>query len=414
MSSPATIPSAGKSAQRPPRRRWHWPPYALALVVAGIVLLAAFFANVPAVDAPQVDLKDRFSLVRKYEHGWPLRYVTRETTQYVVVSPFTNKLFVSKSTVWNPWQNVETFRLAALIVNLVIWTAALIVASVAAQYWRSRRRSIWQLKIADLFGLVTVSAAVCGWIAADRYQAARESTLVARAARSEGESRAEFAAAVPMALPHAQQELYHRHFERVVVFNSYGQTELASECSHLLLLREQAPVAELGTHLSSMPRLEALDLWRAHLPYLDRTRQATILSQFPAMSRLRGIHLGGSTATDADMAWLAKCRRLESINVSDTSVGDEGIRHLRTLPRLRCLTLAGPRITDEGCRRLATFPALEELSLNSRNIHDAGVLELARLKKLRLLKINAAASAETFARLQQALPDCDIHEHSLR
>lgn len=222
------------------------------------------------------------------------------------------------------------------------------------------------------------------------------------------------AAAVPMALPKAQQTTYGRHFERVVVFNSYGQTELASEFSHLLLLREHAPAAEFGTHLASMPQLEALDLWRARLPYLDATRQATILRQSPAMPRLRGIQLAGSTATDADMAWLAKCRQLESIDLSDTRVGDEGIRHLRTLPRLRILTLSGTRVTDEGCRRLATFPGLEELSLASRNISDAGVLELAALKKLRVLRISATASAETFAQLQQALPECEIEEHSYR
>jgi hypothetical protein len=413
MNAPATITEA-LPAHSSASRHWLWPVYPLTAVVAGAVLAAALLANVPAIHTARVSPEEGADLIFQYEHGWPARYVTRPSKQAAAAGIVGRAPQLEPAPVWTPWHKAKNFRPGNLLANVAIWSVAIVLLSIGAQYWRSQRRAAWQLKIADLFGLVTIAAATCGWMAFVRFEAANEQALIARAERSAGSSMAQKTAAVPAYLPKAQQEAYRGLFERVVIFNSYGQSDVACGFRHLRVLRECETGPEFRKHLASMPQLEVLYLWRAKLPYFDVTRQATILRDLPPMPQLRVVHLADSTATDADMAWLAKCPRLAVVTLSNTGVGDEGIRHLRALPRLRSLYIEGPGVTDEGCRRLAEFPALEELVVASRNVHDAGVRDLAGLKRLRRLGIGAAASAEAFADLQQALPECEIHEQRYR
>jgi hypothetical protein len=158
-----------------------------------------------------------------------------------------------------------------------------------------------------------------------------------------------------------------------------------------------------------MPQLEALGLPSVRFPYLDVTRQKTLVSQFPAMPELRRVDLWDSNVTDADLTWIGKCPKLEMIDLSNTSVGDRGLAELRGLTRLRQLRLLGHRVTDRGCAVLAEMQSLEELSLASFHVHDAGALELAKLKNLKKLSVSAATSSATLAELKRRLPECDIH-----
>jgi hypothetical protein len=173
-------------------------------------------------------------------------------------------------------------------------------------------------------------------------------------------------------------------------------------------LREAAPSKTFRRDLEKLPGLESLDFRSTRLPYFDRTMQSTILRELPAMRNLRGVDLYATNATDADMAWLAKCPRLEMIDLADSQVGDHGLLALRELPRLRWLSISGRAVTDRGCRTLTEFSALEELHIASRSIHDEGLRELARLKNLHMLHVSASASESAFAELRRALPKCRI------
>ena len=412
VSAPTTI-AAGAPAPSSPSRRWHWPPYPLTWAVAGCVLVAAFMANFPAVDVSRVRLEGPFGLTRTYAHGWPARFLTRDAQQPKANASVRGSWPMEPAPAWQPWRNVEQFHITSLLVDAAIWTAALLLATAAAQSWRSRRRAVWQLQTVDLFGLVTVAAVICGWIAAQRFEHARERALVARAVAADGPSEklhVDSAAAVPAFLSESQQGRYRQCFERVATFASYGQSDLACQFRHVLVLKEARPGPEFHQHLAQMPQLEALDLSMASLRYYGARRQFTI-HDLPPMPNLRRINLDFTAATDADMTWLSKCPRLEAIELADTKVGDEGIQHLRTLPRLRRVMLTSKGVTDEGCRRLADFPALEELSLAGRNIHDEGVRELARLPKVRVLWITASASEEALSDLRKALPACEVITH---
>lgn len=392
---------------------WHWRPRPFTLAVVGCVLAIAFLANFPAVDVPHAELRDgkfglHFNLTNWYEHGWPARYVRRELSQRTSAE--------GPPVAWRPWEGPGQWSIANLLLDLGLWSLVLVAAAVAAQYWRSQRRAIWQLGLRDLLILTGVAGLACAWIAATRVDYLREQSLLAAYRERTGNPGREHeaAASVPAWLSDSLQGRYRRVFNRTCYYRSDGDSDLACQHPHLIALRETAFHKDFPRHLRQMSRLEALDLSFVKLPYSDATRQATILKSLSPHSNLRGINLHSTNATDADMAWLASCPRLEVIDLTSTKIGDHGLAHLAKLPRLRTLTISSDRISDAGCRSIAQIAALEELSLASRNIHEAGASELARLPKLRKLKITAQAPVTFWAELQERMPECEVKADSYR
>jgi len=383
------------------RRTRSWRPYPLTVTVAGCVLAVAFVANYPAVATPRADLDGGkygiLSVTTSYEHGWPVRYSKRPNDP--------------PASIWKPWEDASWFSTPALLWDAAVWLFVALVAALVAQQWRSRRRALWQPRLIDLIGLTTAVALAVGWVASQRIASRQERALIADDNQRRGYSEyigeyEELDAAYPLVLPEAWRPSYIEQFGRVQYTNR--DSEVACQFSQLKVYSVEGNSRELRRNLRQMSQLEGIDFLLYAMPYSDATRQTTILHSLPPLPNLRVISLHETSATDSDMAWLAKCRRLEVIDLSGTDVGDEGIRILSTLPRLRKLTLGSGNVTDEGCRRLAAFPALEELQLAGRKIHDDGVRALGRARQLRMLNLSANASKEVFAELRDALPDCEI------
>lgn len=390
---------------------WFWPPRLLTLVVAGCVLSVALLANFPAIEVPHAGLTEgtyglHFDIEKQYEHGWPLVYSRRWllplTAANDAISP------------WQPWDRPDEWSTFRLLVDLAVWSAAILAAGAAAQYWRSRRRAIWQLDLRDLLLLTGAACVVFAWVAASRWEHGREQALLAEFRERNGNPQMEHevAASVPAWWPDSLQGRYREVFNRTCLYRSSGDTDLACQHRRVITLRETAFHREFPQHLRQMPGLEALDLSYTRLLYFDATRQATLLRDLSPLPNLRGINLYGTNVTDSDMAWLAACPRLEVIDLSDTAIGDHGLALLAKLPRLRVLRIDSRRVSDAGCRRIAEMTSLEELNLGSRNVHDAGVGELARLTNLRRLKLTSRASPATIAALRQQLPACVIRASS--
>jgi hypothetical protein len=382
----------------------------MACVVAALVMVLAFLALYPGTETMHAGLREtKYGPVQDtitiYDHGWPVAYAQRQ----IIWRPIDLSWPWDKIPAWMPWRNILTFSAWALVMDVVLWMLAIALAGTAAQWWRSHRRALWKPQISDLLVLLLIAGLAFGWIADQRSQYLRENAALAEHRRRISYSiDPEKSTRVPGFIPSALRDSYHRLFDRVTVFASKGDSDLASQFRHLVTLREVEPRATFRRDLTRMPQLEALDFRSIRLPYTDVTRQATILRELPSMPNLRAIDLYASNATDADMAWLSKCRRLEIIDLADSHVGDHGLLSLRELPRLMWLSIFSRDLTDRGCNTLAEFPALEELRIASRNIHDEGVRELARLTNLRVLNVSAAASENAFAELRQALPKCQI------
>jgi hypothetical protein len=313
-----------------------------------------------------------------------------------------------ETSAWKPWQDAPEFNIGALLGDVGLWIAVVLLAAGGTQWWRSNRRALWKPQISDLMLLIAVAGSFFAWIANERLAYLNESAALADQRQRHGTEMAYKSASIPGFVPAMIRDSYHRAFDRVTFFSSKGDSDLARRFARLATLQEVAPGPTFRSDLQQLPQLEALSLHSARLPFFDVTRQATILRGLPPMPNLRVVDLYATDATVADMAWLAKCPRLEMIDLAETEVGDRGLLALRELPRLKWLSISGHNVTDRGCQTVAEFPALEELRIASRNIHDEGVRELARLTNLRVLNVSAAASENAFAELRQALPKCQI------
>jgi hypothetical protein len=399
----------------PAPKRWHWPPYPFTFAVAGCVLAVAFVANFPAWEVPRAGLNDgkygpHFETIVELEHGWPIAYARRDIGRERPSATSPRGWTWEDASAWRPWEDVRDFSAPRIVAGTVIWLLAMMAAAGGAQYWRSRRRSVWQFGIRDLLGLLAVAALLCGWVSWKKLEYEREQSVIARyRARTGNPGSFEKDAPVPAFFSSQTKQRYRNIFGRFIEMDSGGDSDLACQFRHLLALREHAPSPWFRKHLAQMPQLEGLDLCFTGFPYRDATEQATLLRNLPPMTSLRGVNLYDTNVTDADLEWLAKCPRLELIDLSSMDVGDHGLLHLVHLSKLRILTISSPRITDEGCRTIAQIETLEELWLASQNIQDDGVRELGKLSKLRSLGISASASDAAFAELRKQLPHCDIH-----
>ena len=89
--------------------------------------------------------------------------------------------------------------------------------------------------------------------------------------------------------------------------------------------------------------------------------------------------------TDVDLAQLEDVPTVRLLYLDDAQVTDAGLRHLEALTKLEALWLERTRVTDAGLEHLKGLTRLRELWLIGSAVTDAGE-----------------------AKLQSALPDCEI------
>jgi hypothetical protein len=372
-----------------------------------LVLTLAFLVCFPAVEVPHANLRDgpfglHFNLVTEYEHGWPLRYASRDLSHRTAAE--------GPPSAWRPWEGPGRFSTLNLVVDLGFWMLVAIAVGVGASWWRAQRRALWQMGLRDLLVLTGLAGLAFAWLADQRAEYLRERALVAQLRLRPGHATQEHqvGARVPAWWPTSWQARYRELFNRPCYFYSSGDTDIACQHRHVIALRELTFHPEFPQHLQKMQGLEAIDLCFVEFPYFDATRQTTILRDLAPLANLRGINLSTTNATDADMAWLASCPLLEVIDLGETKIGDRGLAQLARLPRLRKLSISSDRISDRGCQSIGHMVSLEVLSLASRNIHDEGARELANLIRLKRLQISAATTDASHETLRRALPGCEF------
>ena len=66
------------------------------------------------------------------------------------------------------------------------------------------------------------------------------------------------------------------------------------------------------------------------------------------------VTLGGTRATDADLAWLKSFPKLRTLDLSATPITDAGMVHIKQLNQLQTLNLTGTKVTNAGIADLRT------------------------------------------------------------
>jgi hypothetical protein len=397
------------SGRKMPARRWYWPLYPSTKVVVTLAVAWLFCAIFPAVEVPHAGMSDgkygpHFGYDSWLEHGWPLRYCERNGIRPTLTPSTAFGGTWEVAPPWTPWSELIAFRIAPLIIDVIVAAGICLATAVLAQWWRSRRRAVFQVSLLDILGFVGVLGILCAWIGYLRMEFVREERLVnANAARISVER----GAAIPAFLPQTIRERYHQLFDRVIEVRLEGDARLASEFKHLLVLSRPWPNRELGNYLRQMPDLEAIDMFMQGL-HSDREPDYVGLRDLPPMRKLRGINLYDTDANDDDLEWLAKCHQLERICLINTEVTDAGLRHLSRLAKLRVLDVSSEHLTDACCDTLSRIGGLEELYVGSQHISDAGILVLGRLKGLKRLQLHTSASDSAVNALRTALPGCEV------
>ena len=99
-----------------------------------------------------------------------------------------------------------------------------------------------------------------------------------------------------------------------------------------------------------------------------------------------GVSLSNPKGLPALLEHLKAFPKLMTLSLARTNVGDGDLARLRGLSRLRVLDLSGTRVTDAGLEHLKGLTQLQRLHLLCTKV-----------------------TAEGVKKLQQALPNCEIH-----
>ena len=143
------------------------------------------------------------------------------------------------------------------------------------------------------------------------------------------------------------------------------------------------------------------------LSKLDLRETAISGSGFAQLANLTWLNLRRSELTNAGLARLENMAKLNSLNLKYTYITDEGLVHLQKLTALTKLYLP-KQITDKGLVHLEHLTGLTFLSLKCRGITEAGFVHLKKLTNLTQLKLRCSMSDNCIAKLQAALPHCNI------
>lgn len=115
---------------------------------------------------------------------------------------------------------------------------------------------------------------------------------------------------------------------------------------------------------------------------------------------IRTVFLHGAPVTDVGLAHIKGLPAIQVVYLGDMQITDAGLQHLGQLPELGVLGLSGTKVTDAGLRHLGRLPELWSLGLSGTEVTDAGLGHLRGLKRLQNLGLSdTAVTDQGLARL---------------
>jgi len=122
------------------------------------------------------------------------------------------------------------------------------------------------------------------------------------------------------------------------------------------------------------------------------------------------IELDESRVTDEHLSLLAGYTQVEELRLGGTSVTDAGLAYLRELTTLRQLDLSLTEITDDGLAALLGLTQLHTLWIGGTKVSSAGLKQLAALVGLREIHAaNTSITADGVRDFENSRPDCVVY-----
>jgi hypothetical protein len=105
------------------------------------------------------------------------------------------------------------------------------------------------------------------------------------------------------------------------------------------------------------------------------------IQYFPGLT---WVELAETTATDSDLAVVAKCQSVEYLGLASTLVTDAGMEHICNLQSLQTLMLWDTKVSDAGMLSLSKCHSLRYLFVSSA-VTNVGIESITNLSELRSL-----------------------------
>lgn len=397
--------------------------------------LGLILVQVPAQETLQISVPYQgISHVSRYEHGWPLTYLVRSIPDLADE----DYDFVPDSC-WKLTHHVQSFQMAALTADLLSSAAIFLAATALFEFWRRKRRSLWQFRLIDLLVAMTALAMLCGWFSYQHRAYLQEQQTI-REIRAKNES-AGLSYSGEIVYQHGgltflRELLGSEPFpflDRVVVTDNVRyQPRRAGQFSHLkvLWLTEEfgPPEAEAVLQLRE---LEALYIILADVHHSAKNPQRTCVADLQPMPRLRSFCCPSEVPLE-DVHWLANCPNLVELDLG-ASLTDRDIERWQGLKRIKVLSVVGSaEFTEQGMQSISNWSELEDLTLyaqlsadglrhleNIKNLSHlhlrgyaldrSGIEELKRFHRLKVLMLDPAVATELqFMELRAALPSVEV------
>ena len=204
-----------------------------------------------------------------------------------------------------------------------------------------------------------------------------------------------------------------------ILLNSEGEVEVVSfhEGGGRLAFSKTITVTDDALkHLSSFGSLRKLDL-----PHNISNEG---LAHIADLTKLEELWLNGemfkpSEAGRISSAGMVHLKDLVNLQYLSFPPGcqledNHHLAYLRKLKKLKMISYSfHGQITDEGLEHLSALESLEGLTLNNSKITDHGLVHVEKMKRLEDLLIHdTMVSPAAVARLEKALPECDVSGQS--
>lgn len=169
------------------------------------------------------------------------------------------------------------------------------------------------------------------------------------------------------------------------------------------------------TAVSSVGLAQLTGLHEVQELWLDGTRVDDAGIQHVAnLKQLRTLVIEGQQITDSSISSLNQLAHLEHLRIYDTAISAEGLAGLAGLPEFQELWLIRRETADAfDVRHLAGLTTLRVLTLGVSSLTDADIPSLERFTHLEFLGLyDTGITADGFAALRRALPNCKIYGYS--
>jgi hypothetical protein len=319
---------------------------------------------------------ERRVLTEQVEHGWPLRFLTRDGMAFRVRDTLSTGevvLWQAPSSLWSWTEDVRHFDPVALVVDIALVVLGTVVLAMVIDWRRRRARHFWQLSLRELAAMTFGLAVICGWWGSLYRETQRQTAtlkaldnVLARALGGDGISDGTSSTIWLSMADRTWQSKGDWFLE--LFWGPQTKPRWFAEVVALELTVEQGVADEAVALIGQLPALEEFSL---KVYGGSRRLSNESVQTIAGLRKLRTLELGRMGGNwdmsviglnDEQVACLAQLPNLERLDLSHNHVSDEGLRQLKGLKRLEVLEISNNATTDAGVDELReSLPDLQVL-----------------------------------------------------